>query len=101
MFLKYTAQQIKYQMIDTNQSAELALYKSTQSDRVFHFWERRPFKAKMYNRNVAYQKIDYIHHNPVKAGLCERAEDYWYSSVRFYEFNKDDFGFLTHIKDHL
>lgn len=78
IFLKYTAQQIKYQMTDANQSAELALYKSTQSDRVFHFWERRPFKAEMYNRRVAYQKLDYIHYNPVKADLCERPEDYWY-----------------------
>ena len=101
MFLRYTAQQIKFQMIDSNQSSELALYKSTQGDRNFHFWKRKPYKAEMYNRKVATQKVDYIHYNPVKAGLCEMPEDYWFSSARFYELNQDDFGFLTHYMEHL
>jgi len=30
------------------------------------------------------QKIDYIHHNPVKAGLCSLPEDYEHSSAKFY-----------------
>jgi putative transposase len=29
-------------------------------------------------------KLQYIHHNPVRAGLVERAEDYAYSSARFH-----------------
>ena len=100
MLLRYTAQQIKFQMIDSNQSSELALNKSTQGDRDSIF-ERKPYKAEMYNRKVATQKVDYIHYNPVKAGLCEMLEDYWFSSARFYELNQDDFGFLTHYMEHL
>ena len=78
-----------------------AWVKSSQSDRLYHFWERRPYKATMYNRKVAAQKIDYMHYNPVKAGLCRVPEDYWYSSYRFYELNQDEWGFLTHYEDHL
>ena len=40
MFLKYTAQQIKFSLMDRNDSV-LEYYRSTQKDREFHFWERR------------------------------------------------------------
>jgi hypothetical protein len=55
----------------------------------------------MYNREVASQKLDYMHYNPVKAGLCEKPEGYKYSSARFYELNEDEWGFITHYTDHL
>lgn len=55
----------------------------------------------MYNREVAFQKIDYMHYNPVKAGLCRLPEEYLYSSYRFYGLNKDELGFLTHYEEHL
>lgn len=100
MFLKFTAQQIKFRLIDSK-SHELERYKSTQSDREYHFWERRPYKATMYNRDVAKQKIDYMHRNPVKAKLCHLPEEYKYSSARFYELNIDDWGFITHYAEHL
>ena len=32
----------------------------------------------MFNREVARQKIDYMHYNPVKAGLFSMPEDYKY-----------------------
>jgi hypothetical protein len=61
IFLKYTAQQIKFKILESDPS-ELELYRSTQSDRQYHFWERRPYKATMYNKKVAGQKLDYIHY---------------------------------------
>ncbi len=54
MFLKFTAQQIKFRILD-NCPVELESYRSTQGDRLYQFWERRPFKATMYNRKVAYR----------------------------------------------
>jgi REP element-mobilizing transposase RayT len=101
MFLRFTAQQIKFNMIDSGNKGELELYRSTQSDRQYHFWERRPYKATMYNRRVASQKVDYIHNNPVKAGLCKMPEEYKYSSYEFYEYNVDQWGFLTYYEEHL
>ena len=100
MFLKYTAQQIKFNLINQNPS-ELDNYISTQRDREYHFWERRSYSATLYNRKVASQKIDYMHYNPVKAGLCKNPENYKYSSYRFYELNEDKWGFLTHYAEHL
>jgi len=31
-----------------------------------------------------HQKLDYIHNNPVTAGIVERPEDYLYSSAKDY-----------------
>jgi len=51
-----------------------------------------------FNEAVFIQKLDYIHYNPVKAGLCPLPEEYYYSSAKFYEYGIDDFGMLTHYK---
>jgi len=97
-FSKFTAQQLKFSII--NSSANIDNYKSTQTDRAYQFWERRPFKATMYNREVFEQKLDYIHHNPVKAGLCELPEYYLYSSASYYICNKAN-NLITHYTKHI
>ena len=73
-FSKFTAQQIKFNLL-ANDLEELKNYRSTQSDREYQFWERRPFSATMNNRIILEQKLDYINKNPVKAGLCLLPED--------------------------
>jgi putative transposase len=37
-----------------------------------------------YSPKFGKQKLDYIHNNPINAGLVEKAEDYIYSSARDY-----------------
>ena len=97
-FTKYTAQQLKFSLLNNN--AGINDYKSTQNDRADQFWERRPYKATMYNRTVLEQKIDYIHMNPVKAGLCILPEHYAYSSAGFYLANESN-DILTHYMEHI
>ncbi|HEY0667738.1 MAG TPA: hypothetical protein VGD22_06150 [Sphingobacteriaceae bacterium] len=99
-FLKYTAQQIKFNLI-ANYPQELQKYRSTQADRMYHLWERRPYLATMNNRRFLEQKLDYIHYNPVKAGLCQLEEDYTYSSASFYLTGADELGILTHYMEHI
>ncbi|KAF0195324.1 MAG: hypothetical protein FD166_3040 [Bacteroidetes bacterium] len=38
----------------------------------------------IYSSRIFYQKLNYIHQNPVKAGLVKQAEDYYFSSARNY-----------------
>jgi len=45
-FLKYTAQQIKFNLLENNPN-ELSKYTSTQRDRQFYFWERRAYRARI------------------------------------------------------
>ena len=49
-----------------------------------HFCQKRyyDFNVRTYPQFV--EKLRYIHRNPVKAGLCERPEDWEWSSFRHY-----------------
>ena len=96
-FLKFTAQQIKFDLQKTN-AKFLSQFKVNSSDREYQFWERRPLSINLYSEKVLLQKLHYIHNNPIqeKWQLCKDPEEYWYSSARFYYRGKDDWGFLTH-----
>ena len=93
-FLKYTAQQIKFDLQKTNPEY-LAQFKVDAKDRMYQFWERNSLSVELRSTAVFVQKLDYIHNNPVKAGLCNFPEQYHYSSARFYVTRVDDFGMLT------
>ncbi|GGE61102.1 transposase IS200 family protein [Pedobacter psychrotolerans] len=98
-FLKYTAQQIKFNLI-ANFPEQLRNYKSTQADRQYHFWERRPYNATILTREIFEQKLEYVHYNPVKKGLCLESHDYEYSSARFYLMNQKN-EIITHYMEHI
>ncbi len=61
-------------------------------------WERNPLSVSLWNRNVFMQKLEYIHENPVKAGLVDMAEKYKYSSAVFYYTGKSEWAFLSHYE---
>ena len=47
-------------------------------------WQSRFFDRAVRTVKEYYEKVEYIHLNPVRAGLVERAEDWPWSSVRDY-----------------
>lgn len=96
-FLKFTAQQMKFRLIDTNDSRLPDFYVNT-SDRQYQFWERNALSVELWNPKVFMQKLEYIHNNPLqdKWKLAQYPEDYKYSSAKFYETGVDEFGLLTH-----
>jgi len=47
-------------------------------------WQPRFFDRAVRTVKEYYEKVEYIHLNPVRAGLVERAEDWPWSSVRDY-----------------
>lgn len=47
-------------------------------------WTHENHAELIYSNMFLRQKIDYIHNNPVQAGIVENAEDYIYSSAGFY-----------------
>jgi putative transposase len=44
-------------------------------------WQNGNYPVQLYSSAVIQQKIDYIHHNPVKAGFVGLPHEYWYSSA--------------------
>ncbi|MFK7032405.1 hypothetical protein [Flavobacterium oreochromis] len=47
----------------------------------YQFWRHDNKPIELWSNSVIQQKIDYIHNNPVKAGMVFRPEDYVYSSA--------------------
>ena len=45
------------------------------------FWQKANYPIDCYNSKVLWQKMNYIHLNPVRAGLVKEAEYWWYSSA--------------------
>jgi len=97
-FLKYTAQKIKADL-RRNDPSLLEQFRVDAKDRSYQFWKRNPLSIELRTRKVFLQKLEYIHWNPVRAGLCSVPENYKYSSARFYETGMDNWGFLTHYND--
>jgi len=56
-------------------------YKNKQTNQI---WTHENHAECIYSQNFIEQKIDYIHNNPVRAGIVLRPEDYVYSSASNY-----------------
>jgi REP element-mobilizing transposase RayT len=99
-FLKYTAQQIIFDLKSNNQ-AELDKYFVDAKDRKYQIWERNSLSSRLGSNEIVIQKINYIHANPFRKNwkLVENVLEYKYSSARFYYEGNDDFGFLTHYAE--
>lgn len=97
-FLKFTSQQIL--KILRNERSDMQEKLLVQSkDRKYQVWERNSLGVPLWSPQVFWQKLEYIHYNPVKAGLCEYPEDYKYSSARFYLKNEKNWDFLVHHEE--
>ena len=81
-FLKYTGQQI-LKNLRNEQSALLNELLVNAKDRKHQVWERNSLGVPLWSQEVSLQKLEYIHNNPVREGLCRYPEDYKYSSARF------------------
>ena len=54
----------------------------------YQFWRQDNQPQELYSSAFIFQKINYIHDNPVEAGIVERPEHYLYSSAKDYYHTK-------------
>jgi len=65
---------------------QLAFYKKAhKTDRQHQFWQEGIHPELIQNEAMMLQKIEYVHHNPVKRGYVDQAVHWRYSSARNYE----------------
>ena len=64
-----------------------SLVRSAQSDGPKLFWKTRGYDFNITTEDTFHKKLDYIHKNPVTRGLVDRAEQWRWSSHRYYEFD--------------
>lgn len=54
------------------------------NNRNFQFWQQDNHPFALYTEKMIWQKVNYIHNNPVRAGIVDKPEEYLYSSARNY-----------------
>ena len=87
-FKTYTAREIVRLAAEENKSwllSQLKFHKEDhKTDSSHQIWQEGFHPQQIYSEEVLCQKVDYLHYNPVRAGLVVRAEDWFYSSARNY-----------------
>ena len=88
-FKSYTAKRI-IQLIEHNQQESrkdwlLHLFqyhaKLQKQNAQYQFWQKTTHPIELFSDPVIQQKIDYIHNNPVEAGIVDEEQHYVYSSA--------------------
>ena len=94
-FMTHTAKAIKKKLSE-NKPDLLETLKVNKYDRTYQIWKREPLCVELFTEKVFMQKLQYIHDNAIAAGLVSFAEEYKYSSAKFYLSGIDEFNILTH-----
>jgi REP element-mobilizing transposase RayT len=90
-FKKFTARLILKSIRDEPESRrewllQMFAYfaKEHTTDRNFQFWQQDNYPTELWSMPVLIQKMNYIHQNPVRAGIVLQPEHYYYSSASYY-----------------
>ena len=91
-FKKFTATKIieliRYSKKESRSEWILRLFKYyakfNSNNKVYQFWQRSNRPIELHSEKWLFQKLDYIHLNPVKAALVANAYEYIYSSASDY-----------------
>ena len=95
-FKKFTSKEIikaiKEHPKESRREWMLAIFenagKENSRNQNYQFWRQDNQPKELYSNYFTKQKLDYIHYNPVEAGIVDKPEDYIYSSARDYAGNK-------------
>lgn len=91
-YKKFTATRLIRQAEVEGASAWMAAFEQAgketgRSDR--KVWQDSYWDVNVYTERFLRRKLNYIHRNPVRSGLVESPEDYYYSSYRNYVFGEE------------
>ncbi len=88
-FKKFTSNQVIKSINEIGESRREWLLPLLQTDRnSWQLWKEGMHPVGLYKRKFTRQKLDYIHSNPVVAGIVEEPQHYLLSSARDYYCNR-------------
>jgi len=95
-FKKFTGKQIIEAIINNKQESRkdriLKIFKEegnkNSRNNDYQFWRQDNQPQELYSPKFVFQKINYIHHNPVITGIVAIPEHYLYSSAKDYHATK-------------
>lgn len=102
-FKRHTSKQITLWMLgskkESRRSWMLDIFKrnanQTYRNETFKVWKHGSKPIYLFNQEIFEQKVQYIHMNPVKAGLVRLSHDYLYSSAGNYMGREDNMMDVT------
>jgi len=82
-----TARRVIDHLKENNCLSSLAKLQHAEKDRNHRYslWQTEKNVLPIFSEGMFMQKVNYIHQNPVRAGLVERAKDYRWSSARIWQ----------------
>lgn len=95
-FKKITCKQVIRAITENEQESRrewmLEIFKkagaANSRNSVYQFWRQDNQPKELFSEKFTEQKLNYIHSNPVDAGIVEKVEEYLYSSARDYYYGK-------------
>lgn len=84
-FKKFTSGEIRRQIERDGRYKLLEELRFERRQQKFKVWQDRFGDLVLYTTKVLEVKLDYIHQNPVKAGIVDYPTEYIHSSAGFYE----------------
>ena len=87
-----TARRVIDYLKENNHFSSLAKLQHQERDRNYKYslWQTEKNVLPIFSEGMFMEKVHYIHKNPVRAGLCERLEDYQWSSARIWNRRPSD-----------
>ena len=76
-----------------NEEGNLEDYKTDQKDRNYTFWQRDPLAIKIISRDMAVQKLDYMHYNPLQELFIKN----WFEQIGTREWVYSTFSFTLFL----
>ena len=96
-FKHFTSRKISKEAEKQNATEVLKIFKKARSENraqdvsKYQVWQEGSHPEAIFTEKFARQKMDYIHMNPVKAGLVGTADEWPYSSARAYLFGEETY----------
>ena len=90
--LKFTAQKFRSHLI-LNDELILENFRVDKGDRMYQIWKSRPLSIKLYDLNIFYQKMNYVHKNLANKDLDDN--EYLYSTASLYNQGITNWSFVT------
>jgi REP element-mobilizing transposase RayT len=82
-----TARRVIDYLKENEYSSSLAKLQHHERDRnhKYSLWQTEKNVLPIFSESMFMEKVNYVHQNPVRAGLVERATDYRWSSARIWQ----------------
>ena len=96
-FKRFTSRKISKVLEQQGRKELLMRFKNARKDNrardisTYQVWQEGSHPEAIFTEKFAKQKIDYIHLNPVRAGMVKAADEWIYSSARAYLLGEETY----------